>query len=128
VVRLIVPDGRGRVLLLRRTGTAHGEGGWCLPGGTIEYGETVEEAARRELREETALECRSPRFLFLQDSLPCEPGGMHCINLYLECGAGGSPELNAESSEWVWVGPEELGDIEIVFRNQEAVRRYWGMR
>ena len=41
-----------------------------MPGGKIDYGETVEQAARKELREETALECIAARFLFHQDSLP----------------------------------------------------------
>ncbi|MFH1764156.1 MAG: NUDIX domain-containing protein [Gemmatimonadota bacterium] len=64
VVRLIITNEDGKVLFLRRAATAYGDGGWCLPGGKVDYAETVEESARKELREETALEAPNTRFLF----------------------------------------------------------------
>jgi 8-oxo-dGTP pyrophosphatase MutT (NUDIX family) len=125
VVRLIIPDRGGKVLILKRARTAYGEGGWCLPGGKVDYGELVEQAVSKELQEETALECESARFLFFQDSLPPEPGSMHCINLYFECSVSGDLTMNRESSEWAWIGPDEMKEYEIVFRNDEALTRYW---
>jgi mutator protein MutT len=125
VVRTIIENSRGRVLFLRRAQTAYGDGGWCLPGGKVDYGETVEQAAKKELREETALECTAAQFLFHQDSLPSEPGSMHCINFYFECEVAGNLEMNPESSAWAWIGPEELEQYEIVFGNDDAVRRFW---
>lgn len=44
----------GKVLVGRRKG-AHGEGLWAVPGGRLEFGETVEDCARREVLEETGL-------------------------------------------------------------------------
>lgn len=128
VVRTIIQNARGEVLFLRRARTAYGDGGWCLPGGKVDYGETVEQAARKELREETTLECRVARFLFHQDSLPPEPGSMHCINFYFECEVAGDLEMNPESSDWAWIGPEDLDKYEVVFRNGEAVQRFWKMK
>jgi ADP-ribose pyrophosphatase YjhB (NUDIX family) len=46
---------RGRVLLIRR-GTEPLKGEWTIPGGMLELGEELREAARRELKEETGLE------------------------------------------------------------------------
>ena len=99
-----------------------------MPGGKIDYGETVEQAARKELREETALECIAARFLFHQDSLPPEPGSMHCINFYFECEVAGELVMNPESSDWAWIGPEETEQYEVVFKNDEAIRKFWEMR
>jgi 8-oxo-dGTP diphosphatase len=126
VVRLIIPDDEGRVLILRRARTAYGEGAWCLPGGKVDYGEAAEQAVMKELREETALRCERARFLFYQDSLPLAPGGMHCINLYFECRVTGTLTLNPESSDSTWVGPDAVDRYEMAFRNEEGLRRYWG--
>jgi 8-oxo-dGTP diphosphatase len=45
-------DDDGRVLFVQQTGGAYA-GAWVLPGGRVEPGERIEDAARRELREET---------------------------------------------------------------------------
>ncbi len=124
VVRLVVPNADGEVLIVQRAGPP-AAGRWCLPGGKVAYNETVRDAVRRELREETALECESARFLFYQDSLPPEPGTMHCINLYFECSVSGDVRMNPESSDWAWIGPDDLGKYDVVFRNDEGLRRYW---
>lgn len=126
VVRLIIPDSKGRILLLKRESSDYLGGKWCLPGGKIDYGETVEQAAIRELKEETSLTSTSMEFLFYQDSLPLEPGGMHCINLYFECLVKGEITLSKESVEYMWIGSEEVSNYDITFRNDAALLRYWG--
>ncbi|WP_184242357.1 NUDIX hydrolase [Novosphingobium chloroacetimidivorans] len=52
--RIVLLDDRGRVLLFRFD-PADRPPFWCTPGGALEPGESFEDAARRELREETGL-------------------------------------------------------------------------
>ncbi len=127
VVRLLVVN-EGRVLVLRRAASRFGEGAWCLPGGKVDYGDTVAATVAKELREETGLVVTAAQFLCYQDSLPSETGAMHCLNLYFECVATGDLRLNEESSEARWIGPDEVAELELVFRNGEALAAWFSRR
>ncbi|TGK31719.1 NUDIX hydrolase [Leptospira gomenensis] len=67
---------------------------WLLPGGGIEFGESAEEALRRELAEELSLDMKSATFLLLNESI--EPGGKrHLIQLVFSVNVKKEiPELN----------------------------------
>ena len=58
----VVADGGGRILLVRRRYPPQ-VGGWCLPGGLADPGETPEATARREVWEETGLEVEPDRHI-----------------------------------------------------------------
>lgn len=111
--------------MLRRTEGSFRAGLWCLPGGKVDYGETVEEALRQEVLEETGLSCTSLRFLFYQDSLPLEDSGMHCIVFFFECSVEGDIELNDESTAHAWVQRTSLAQYRFAFRDDLGLVRYW---
>ncbi|MGN6515761.1 MAG: NUDIX hydrolase [Rhizomicrobium sp.] len=54
-VAAVIWNDRREVLLIRRTKEPR-KGQWSLPGGKVEFGESIEDALRREIREETGLE------------------------------------------------------------------------
>lgn len=58
----------GKFLLQQRKGS-HGEGTWSLPGGHLDYGESFEDTARREVREESGLEIKNVRFAAVTNDL-----------------------------------------------------------
>lgn len=104
---------RGDKVLLGKRLKSHGVGTWCTPGGHIEFGETPEEAARREVREETSLELgkvsRSESLPYLNTLFPTD--GKQYITLYLEGEyTGGEPvAMEPEKcAEWIWFGRKEL--------------------
>jgi len=82
---------RIRVAVLIRTGDnvllvkhcKYGASYWLLPGGGLEFGETIEECARRELLEETGLEVTMGDLLFVSESIPPDLH-RHVVNLYYE--------------------------------------------
>jgi 8-oxo-dGTP diphosphatase len=125
IVRAIIRDEAGRVLVLKRDAFDAGGGLWCLPGGKVDYGETLESAVAREVAEETSLVCTDVRFLFYQDSLPVRPGGTHGVNLYFRCEVEGVLRLGADSSEHAWLSLPELGRLKMAFRNDAALERYF---
>ena len=53
---VLLEDGEGRVLLVKRGNGATKPGLWCVPCGFVDYGEEVRDAAAREVREETGLD------------------------------------------------------------------------
>jgi len=55
-------------------------GCWAIPGGLVEYGETVEQAAEREAKEETGLDVKLIRLVGVYSDPTRDPRG-HCISI-----------------------------------------------
>jgi 8-oxo-dGTP diphosphatase len=102
---------RGRVLLGRRRGS-HGEGYYAAPGGHIEFGESFEQAARREVREETGLEIADLRLLSVGNYIfKREDGERHYIDVDFVCEAStGEPQLMEpeKCDGWDWYDLDDL--------------------
>ncbi len=76
-VGVVVVRGDELLLVQRRH---HGAGTWSTPGGYLDPGETPEEAAVRETREETGVEVDRPTFLALSNDV--HPDGKHNVTLW----------------------------------------------
>ncbi len=87
IIELADRPGRPIVLIERR----HPPPGWAIPGGFVDLGETVEQAARREALEETALEVRLLRLLGVYSDPARDPRG-HTVSLVYVAEGRGEPE------------------------------------
>jgi 8-oxo-dGTP diphosphatase len=82
VVALVCAEGVPRVLLIQR-GRPPFEGSWALPGGFVEMGERVSEAAPRELFEETGLRAGELELLGVYDTPGRDPRGWTVSIVYI---------------------------------------------
>ncbi len=97
----------GRVLATRRTHPASAAGRWEFPGGKVEPGESPQEAAVREVREE--LRCEVTVTGVLEGAQPIKPG--YTLQVVLAELVGGEP-VPHEHDAMRWLGPEELDEVD----------------
>ena len=98
----------GKVLLGRRRGS-HGAGTWSAPGGKLDYGESIEHCARRELAEETGLEL-GPAELGPYTNDVFTDGPHYVTALVIARGAMGEPRvMEPDKCEgWAWFAWDQL--------------------
>ncbi|MDD5087686.1 MAG: NUDIX hydrolase [bacterium] len=115
----------GRVLLIRRAAPPEG---WALPGGFIDYGESAETAARRELEEETSLHARSLSLLGVY-SEPGRDPRFHTLTVVYVAEADGEPQAGDDAADARWFSLDQL-PREIAFDHrriiEDAARRIKG--
>jgi nucleoside triphosphatase len=106
-VGALVTNPEGKVLIVR---TGKWRGTWGVPGGKVEWGETLEAALLREFREEVGLDLERVRFALLQEAVddPQFHQSAHfvLINYFAHSGASVITP-NHEIEEWAWVTPEQ---------------------
>jgi ADP-ribose pyrophosphatase YjhB (NUDIX family) len=111
----IVTNERREILMQRRVDNNF----WALPGGTMDFGETIVQTAEREVREETGLDVRvdgiigtfsDPRHLIEYSDGEVRQQFNICFHAIL---LGGELRSSNESKEVRWIAQEQLKDLEI---------------
>ncbi len=98
----------GKVLLGKRK-NAHGAGEYAWPGGHLEYMESFEECAKREVREEAGIEVKNVRFLLLTNLKTYAPKHYVDVGLVAEWESGEPKVMEPEKLEgWSWYDMNNL--------------------
>ncbi len=101
---------KGNTVLLGKRKGAHGEGCWQFPGGHLEYGETIEACAEREVREETGIKIKNAAAGPYTNDI-FEDDRKHYITLYVVCEhESGEPTLREpdKCDKWDWFAWDDL--------------------
>jgi len=110
-VGIMVRNEKGEILFMKANENTRNEPGkWRFPGGEIEFGETVFEAAKRETAEETGIEIEPVRLLKLYDQILKEEK-QHWLNPLIEAKlVKGEPKITEPEkfSEIKWFSIENL--------------------
>jgi len=119
---VIEMNGRGIVLIRRKNAPP----GWALPGGFVDYGETVEEAAVREALEETSLNVTLAGLLGVY-SAPDRDPRQHSISTVFMATASGHPEAGDDTAGIGIFTKEEIPPS-LAFDHEKIIADYFRRR
>jgi 8-oxo-dGTP diphosphatase len=102
-----------KVLLVRRA-RSPAKGIYSLPGGRVEFGETLHAALHREVDEETGLGIEIAGLAGWREVLPGNAGGGHYLIMsFAARWIAKEPVLNEELDDFKWLAPDTFGDLEL---------------
>jgi 8-oxo-dGTP diphosphatase len=117
IIRL--PEEANRIILVERRYPPHG---WALPGGFVDRGERVEQAAMREAKEEVGLDVQLETLLGCYSSPERDPRG-HTVSLVYVASATGVPMAADDAKNLQIVNPRNL-DLELAFDHALILQDY----
>jgi 8-oxo-dGTP diphosphatase len=125
-------DDAGRVLIVKQTAGPFA-GAWLLPGGTVERGEGLEDAARRELLEETGYRTAELRAAAAYDVRSVPAGRFHFVVHLFRAGPLDGTSRAEPGGELRWAAPGDidphpnlavtLADLGLIQRDRKALDR-----
>jgi 8-oxo-dGTP diphosphatase len=115
------------ILLVRRA-RSPAKGFYSLPGGRVEFGETLHAALHREVDEETALRIEIIGLAGWREVVPKTSGGGHYLIMsFAARWIAGEPVLNDELDDFRWLAPDGLGDLKLTGGLQEVIQSAKGL-
>ncbi len=120
----VILEREGRVLMVKRR-YAPRVGAWCLPAGFMEYGETPEHCAVREMEEETGLVVRLTGLFGVYAGMD-DPRSRAVLILYTARREGGRLRAGDDATEAKWFAPARLPRTIAFAAHRQALAEYFG--
>lgn len=122
IVGALIFNQQQRVFLMRSSGKYGSQ--WIIPGGKVDFGESINDALKREILEETNLIIGSIKFCGIRELI--EPS-RHFIFLEHTAIAQNPDDviLNQESTEYGWFSREDISNLDVAKPTLELIDERW---
>jgi ADP-ribose pyrophosphatase YjhB (NUDIX family) len=128
VSRVEVLIHKSDAVLLLKLASEPNSGKWGLPGGVVKLGETVEEAVRREAKDQAGLDVNLEGMLDVLDEIHHDGKGKvrfhHVLIGYLASPRKGKVVLSAEATEYKWFTAAEVRSVFASDNTKRIVQKY----
>jgi ADP-ribose pyrophosphatase len=118
-----------QVLLVRR-GQPPAEDLWAIPGGSVQIGETLREAAEREILEETGIHIQATKPICTFDAIERDPAGrvrFHYVIVDLAADyVMGEPSAGDDAVEARWISARELNELQVSAATVKLLKTRFG--
>jgi 8-oxo-dGTP diphosphatase len=118
---------RAGTVLLERRGQPPAQGSWALPGGLVDVGERLEEAVRREVREECGIDVTVGPLLGVFEPIQRDADGRiryHYVVIdFLATYAGGDLVVGDDAADLRWAGADELDGYPLLPATRDMIER-----
>jgi ADP-ribose pyrophosphatase YjhB (NUDIX family) len=120
IIEIQREDGKEGIVLIKRKNPPHG---WAIPGGFVDYGESLEEAAVREAKEETSLDVQLKKQLHTYSDPDRDPR-QHTISTVFVASARGRPKAEDDAQEIGIFTKEEI-NFSLAFDHNKILTDYF---
>ncbi|MEE9353697.1 MAG: NUDIX hydrolase [Candidatus Thorarchaeota archaeon] len=124
-VDVVVIEGN-KILLVKRGQSPH-QGEWALPGGFVEYGETSEAAAKREVQEETGIAIELSAIMGVYSDPDRDPRGHTVSVVFIGEMVSGQLQGGDDAADAKWYDINDLHEVQLAFDHGMIVQdlRHW---
>jgi len=117
---LVFDNSKSKILLIQRRNEPFKDY-WAIPGGFVEYGETVENTAIREAKEETGIDIKLKRLFNVYSKPDRDPRGHSITIVYLATGNINDMKAGSDADDIKLYSFEELSSLKIAFDHENIL-------